>query len=341
MTNTPALRATAVASLIALAAAGAQAAPLYHLTDLGPASTPTGINKADQVSGALADDTPAEFTDGAWASLKTPTGGATTTGINATASISGYMNRFPRTAVLWKPSGKLVKIPTVNPGDAHTGMTAYGIADDGTVVGTATAPSGVPFTTFAFTFLGGAVTNLGVPAGGSTSDARAINSQGQIVGQAMFVDSAAPGHAFLYTGGDWRDLGTLGGPSSLATAINARSHVAGCADTTVAGHPHAFLYRNGSLTDLGVPAGGATSCAAGIANDDTVVGTWIDSVNQAHAFIYKDGVRYDKLAQITDAGTTWRYNSLNGVNPRGDIVGLGRMGAGGEDHVFMLTLISP
>jgi probable HAF family extracellular repeat protein len=339
MTSAPALRATSAAALIAFAA-GAIAAPKYHLTDLGPAATPSGINKAQKVSGALAASapTPAEYASGAWKQLKTPQGGAETTGINATASISGFMDRFPRTGVLWKPTGKLVKIPAVNPGDPHTGMTANGIADDGTVVGTATAPSGVPYTTFAFSFSGGTVTSLGVPPNGSTSDARAINSQGQIVGQAMFVDSVAPGHAFLYTSGNWKDLGALGGPSSVATAINSRSHVAGCADTSATGQPHAFLFRAGTLTDLGVPDG-ATSCATGIATDDTVIGTWVDSASQSHAFIYKDGVRYDKLGAITDAGNTWRYTSLNGVNPKGDIVGLGRMGANGEDHVFMLTLI--
>jgi probable HAF family extracellular repeat protein len=339
MTHALALRATTVAALFALAA-GAHAAPLYHLTDLGPATAPSGINKGNQVSGALGPDEPAEYTKGAWQALRTPSGGAVTTGINATASISGYLDRFPRTAVVWKPSGNLVKIASVDPDDPHTGMTAYGVADDGEVVGTATAPSGVPFTMFAWAYHAGTVASLDVPSGGVTSDARAINSQGQIVGQATFTADPAQGHAFLYTSGDWRDLGTLGGPTSLATAINSRSHVAGCADTQASGKQHAFLYRGQSMMDLGVPAG-ATSCATGIATDDTVVGTWIDSVNQSHAFLYRGGVRYDKLSDITDAGTTWRYNSLNAINPKGNIVGLGRIGAGGEDHVFVLTLISP
>jgi probable HAF family extracellular repeat protein len=51
------------------------------------------------------------------------------------------------------------------------------------------------------------------------------------------------------------DLGTLGGRSSFAAAVNGRGQVIGDSDTgtgsTGTGEGHAFLWQNGSMTDLG------------------------------------------------------------------------------------------
>jgi probable HAF family extracellular repeat protein len=46
------------------------------------------------------------------------------------------------------------------------------------------------------------------------------------------------------------DLGTLGGESSYATAINDRGHVVGSSQTST-GDWHGFLWRDGRMTDLG------------------------------------------------------------------------------------------
>ena len=53
------------------------------------------------------------------------------------------------------------------------------------------------------------------------------------------------------------DLGTLGGTTSYATAINDRGQVVGSAETTPGSYiQHGFLYSNGAMTDLNslVPA---------------------------------------------------------------------------------------
>jgi probable HAF family extracellular repeat protein len=78
----------------------------------------------------------------------------------------------------------------------------------------------------------------------SSSVAYSINDHGQIVGSA-----GAAGHAFLYSDGKMRDLGTLGGQSSTATCINNRGEVVGSSETAAGGQV-AFLYRGGQMLDL-------------------------------------------------------------------------------------------
>src|SRR5207247_7702747 len=59
------------------------------------------------------------------------------------------------------------------------------------------------------------------------------------------------------------DIGTLGGDSSEAAAVNSLGDVVGAA-TTSAGASHAFLRRNGQMFDLGTLPGGSTSYATAI-----------------------------------------------------------------------------
>jgi probable HAF family extracellular repeat protein len=57
-------------------------------------------------------------------------------------------------------------------------------------------------------------------------------------------------HAFLWrSGSGMQDLGTLGGTSSGASAINNRGQVVGYSET-VSGALHVFIYSNGQVTDL-------------------------------------------------------------------------------------------
>src|SRR5579871_3407416 len=66
------------------------------------------------------------------------------------------------------------------------------------------------------------------------------------------------------------DLGTLGGDSSWAAAVNAAGQVVG-QSTTLDGNSHAFLYSDGTMTDLGT-LGGTVSYARGINAAGQVVG---------------------------------------------------------------------
>jgi probable HAF family extracellular repeat protein len=74
------------------------------------------------------------------------------------------------------------------------------------------------------------------------------------------------------------DLGTLGGPSSVAMGLNESRQVVGWSSIpgcTVNGHPcrRAFLWDGGVMTDLGVLAGDEESMARAINESGLVVGT--------------------------------------------------------------------
>ena len=100
-------------------------------------------------------------------------------------------------------------------------------------------------------------------------------------------------HAVLYRpGGRLIDLGTLGGASSQAYAINDRGEVAGVSQTAD-GSYHSFLWRNGTMRDIGVLGDGVETDAFAINARGTVVGvadTGVPDVNFGgtvfHAFSY-------------------------------------------------------
>src|SRR6185436_9400809 len=92
------------------------------------------------------------------------------------------------------------------------------------------------------------------------------------------------------------DLGTLGGTSSSAYAVNASGQVVGQA-STAAGDQHAFRWQNGTMTDLGT-LGGASSWAGDINTGGQVVGSsrTTPGSTQTHAVLWQGGV-------MTDLGT--------------------------------------
>ena len=94
----------------------------------------------------------------------------------------------------------------------------------------------------------------------------AINDAGQVAGMAG-------SHAALYTPGHGvQDLGTLGGPTSAANALNELGQVAGYSTTATAA-VHAFLWTPGQgMLDLGTLPGGTSSIARGINDLGQVVG---------------------------------------------------------------------
>lgn len=205
---------------------------------------------------------------------------------------------------------------------------ALGINDGGQVVGWS-AVSQDPFVYHAFLYTGGVMQDLGT-FGGAGSQASGINNSGQIVGWAYGTgNSGDTEHAFLHTGGGSLnpaadDLGTFGGPSSQAVAINASGQVVGWAATT-SGEAHAFLHSgSGSLnqaTDDFGTFGGSSSQALGINASGQVVGyAYTIGNGKQLAFLHSGGGSLNRTTD--DLGTFGGRDSVAfGIDNSGQVVG--------------------
>jgi probable HAF family extracellular repeat protein len=109
------------------------------------------------------------------------------------------------------------------------------------------------------------------------------------------------------------NLGTLGGVSSAAWAINRRGTIVG--SSTLPGNEsiHAFVYQDGTMRDLGA-MGGRHSWAFDINDHGLAVGRVEPAGGGVAAFIY-DGVSMRKLFEY--AGGSWAKS----INNHGAVVG--------------------
>jgi probable HAF family extracellular repeat protein len=111
------------------------------------------------------------------------------------------------------------------------------------------------------------------------------------------------------------DLGTLGGASSRAYAINDTGDVVGEAATS-SGATHAFLFHQG-MHDLGT-FGATDSSARAINNAGTIVGWAAQNTDSTHAFAYYQNTMHD-LGSL--GGYQFQFSQAFGINKAGKIVG--------------------
>jgi probable HAF family extracellular repeat protein len=160
-------------------------------------------------------------------------------------------------------------------------------------------------------------------------NALAINNADQVVG------TAGPNHAFLFSGGQAIDLGTLQnlpGSSSSAIAVNDQGQIVGRSDFVVNGIGttiHAFIYS-------GVNSGGrmqdiqtidpndvnASSYAFGINNSGQVVGVFLTPANLLLAFVYGESQMID-LDTLIDPAAGWVLDYAGAINDAGQIMARG------------------
>lgn len=225
---------------------------------------------------------------------------------------------------------------------------AFGFNSRGWVVGVSESGAIDPLTGFretnAVLWRNGQIINLGT-LGGNASGANAVNNQGQVVGGALttipdlFSDvfsntyffelygfylfpGSTESHAFLWQEGKMNDLGTLGGPDSVAWFVNERGQVAGQStidsianSTTLIPTVDPFFWDHGKMVDVG-NLGGTYGYV--IAFND--LGQMTGSMTLAgdvsyHPFFWSRGV-------LTDLGTFGgNCGEAHALNDAGEVVG--------------------
>ena len=142
---------------------------------------------------------------------------------------------------------------------------------------------------------------LKIPQGYRNSFAYSINDKRNAVGWANTtlnpVDSLSITHAFLFAHDQATDLGTLGGSSSRAYAINNRDMIVGVSELANQ-QQQAFRYVDGKMSPLAPLPGGQSSVAFAVNDQGTVVGgsevPHTESVKVAvHAVLWRNGVPSD------------------------------------------------
>jgi probable HAF family extracellular repeat protein len=266
---------------------------------------------------------------GFWASDSGLTAGLSLNGIDP---LTGFL---AGEAVLWGKDGSLTDLGTFGGNDS----VAYAVNNRGQVAGVAlniipdpyTGDFGIFGATQAHAFLwtrSAGMQDLGT-LGGTDSAGFMINQPGQIAGWSFTNTIVNPTTGiptldpFLWdkTAG-MIDLGTLGGTTGQAYALNNRGQVVGQSNTQGDLVCHAFLWdKTGGMSDLGT-LGGEDAVAIALNDAGDVVGQaglpGSASCNQwpMHAFLWRKGV-------MTDLGSLDRipFSTALSINAKGQIVG--------------------
>lgn len=143
------------------------------------------------------------------------------------------------------------------------------------------------------------------------SEANGINDDGEVVGCAVFPGETTF-RAFLWTpSAGMQDLGTVGGSTSCARAINLSGQVVGFS-TAADNSQHAFFWtESGGMQDLGPGSANA------INDKGQVVGFFPDGLMGNRAFLWTSVRGMRELPVLPGSHEI----EANGINNGGEIVG--------------------
>ncbi len=336
----------AAALLSGMTSTAAVAAVAYKITDLGTlgasSSMAYGINNVGDIVGR-SRPLNADGSNGARSAFLYTNNQMLNLGSFGGSNTVGRDSNFSRQVVGYsRPTGEREYKAFLyengemkNLGTLGTGLYsyAYGINDDGTVVGHShTNASGTE--SQAFTYKNGSMTGIGT-LGGQSSGAFGINESGVIVGSSTTADSET--HGFIYQNGVMTSLGSLDGTGfSEARAINENNQVVGNS-LTENGHYHAFLYENGAMTDLGSIEG--DSFAYDINAKGEIVGSYrshlLESAGTAYHYFDGEMKTLSSMLSAADQASWERLVTAFGINDKGQIVGRGIIN--GNTHAYLMT----
>lgn len=229
-------------------------------------------------------------------------------------------------AVVWKPDGTMLSVPTVS-----GNMQALGINDNGTAVGT--YASG----TQGFTWQLGSSTVTTLPPVLTAIRAEAINQNGDIA--ESYGDSTHWRAVLVPAGGTAIDLGDLGGGQAAATSIVRDAPVVGGASTTIPGKNvvHGFVWIDGALIDVGTLGGTVTHTLAVTATNwpdpYSVLAAGLSEIypgGPRRAFFWKNGAIITQLPLLPGGDTS----TAHGINRSVQIVGTCDNGSGSTSAVL-------
>jgi probable HAF family extracellular repeat protein len=233
--------------------------------------------------------------------------------MNATGQVTGFL---ANQAIFWDGSS-LYGLGALG-GDFSYG---FAVNASGWVTGIAYGWGNSYVYPFLWTGIGTSMQNLGAPGWSN-----AINDSGWITG---LVDiSATVQRAFLWNGTAMQDLGTLGGTTSVGTAINASGWVTGNAQTAGNAADHAFLWNGNSMQDLGA-LGANNSYGVAINPSGWVTGHVVTPSNVTRAILWNGRT-------LQDLGTLGGDGSYAfAINANGSVAGYAQVSGNVADHAVI------
>ncbi len=275
--------------------------------------------------------------------------GAATNGVPDPSSIVGVSTQVR--AFLWQ-NGAMQDLGSLPGG---TDAVALLVNERGQIVGQSYTANSIPptpscgdfpLTLHGFLWENGKMVDLGT-LGGSCAFTYALNSRGQVVGQASLAGDQTS-HPYIWDREGMMDLGTLGGTYGYASWINDPGAVVGSATNQDDQALLAFLWKDGVISNLGALPGDACSAADAINSAGQIVGGSGFNVAQffpactdlvEHAFLWENGTMVD-LNAFVPPGSDLTLNEAVFINDRGEISGFGTL-PNGDQHAFLLIPCGP
>jgi probable HAF family extracellular repeat protein len=339
----------AALGLIMSAFTAQAASPLYSVTDLGtlggPNSSALAINDRGQVVGASDTSTSGVYHAFLYSNGKMQDLGTLTTISGGNFSVATAINNHGQAVgqagipggaghVFLYSAGYMQDV-TFSPILYDYTRGANGINNRGEIVGNYSGPN--PNFSRAFLYRSGQVIDLTPSLSFSNGEsgygiAFGINDLGQVVGLGAFGGS----HAFLYSNGITKDLGTIPGTEySEALAINNKGEIVRDSRSSSPVQSVAFLYSNGVMKRLSSGFGSGYAIAYRINDRSQIIGNFLN-VSEWRACLFSHGNIQD-LNSLLPPNSGWVLNYAHGINNIGQIVGYGTIN--GKTRAFLLTLI--